>query len=204
MFAIRLLQLLLVGANFSERRPQSLDYSALRSQVRINEGEVFLLPSRIPHSPQRPEEGSLGLVVERRREEDELDGLRWYTDFETCDSGVLWERFFHCGDLGRDLVPVVMAYKASEACRTGKPTPGDGVVSGREARNALESDGRRAPRSSSCMAPLRVCSSLVARETQRSRGCAVRLLLTSGARARRWRARLWCKTSLLWCRTPST
>eukprot|EP00971_Amphidinium_carterae_P332683 6466946-Amphidinium_carterae.1 len=41
--------------------------------VKIREGEVFLLPSRVPHSPQRPEEGSFGLVVERRREEAELD-----------------------------------------------------------------------------------------------------------------------------------
>ncbi len=27
--------------------------------VRIREGEVFCLPSRVPHSPQRPEQGSL-------------------------------------------------------------------------------------------------------------------------------------------------
>jgi len=33
--------------------------------VEIKEGEVFLLPSCVPHSPQRPEEGSLGLVCER-------------------------------------------------------------------------------------------------------------------------------------------
>ena len=34
--------------------------------VRICEGEVFLLPPEVPHSPQRPA-GSVGLVVERRR-----------------------------------------------------------------------------------------------------------------------------------------
>jgi len=91
-----------------------------RKLVRINEGEVFLLPSRVPHSPQRPEEGSLGLVVERARDEaTEPDGLRWYRDFETCDSGVLWERYFHCDDLARDLLPVVQAFKASDACKTG-------------------------------------------------------------------------------------
>lgn len=92
-----------------------------RKLVKINEGQVFCLPSRIPHSPQRPEKGALGLVVERKRDEaTEKDGLRWYVDFEKCDE-VLYERYFHCGDLGRDLVPVVVAFKGSEECKTGRP-----------------------------------------------------------------------------------
>lgn len=96
-----------------------------RKLVKIGQGQVFLLPSRVPHSPQRPEEGSFGLVVERRRGEGEKDGLRWYTDFDKCDQ-ILYENFFHCGDLGRDLVPVVKAYKESEECRTS--VPGDNVL----------------------------------------------------------------------------
>eukprot|EP01134_Creolimax_fragrantissima_P000082 CFRG0082T1 len=92
-----------------------------RKIVKINEGQVWLLKSRIPHSPQRPEVDSFGLVVERSREQDELDGLRWYTDFEKCDE-ILWEKYFHCGDLGRDLVPVVHEFKASEERKTGKPS----------------------------------------------------------------------------------
>ena len=51
-----------------------------RKLVRIREGDVFLLPSRIPHSPQRTEAGSFGLVVERSRRDDELDGLRQTTE----------------------------------------------------------------------------------------------------------------------------
>lgn len=94
-----------------------------RKDVHIREGEVFLLPSRIPHSPQRPEVGALGLVVERRRTSDELDGLRWYCDFDKCDE-VLYERFFNCWDLGRDLVPVVQGYMASEEFKTRKPKEG--------------------------------------------------------------------------------
>ena len=99
-----------------------------RRVIKINEGDVFCLPSRVPHSPQRPVEGSLGLVIERERYKDkgELDGLRWYTDFEKCDE-VLWEKYFHCWDLGRDLVPVVNAYKSSKECETGVPT-GDNIV----------------------------------------------------------------------------
>mmetsp|Transcript_3211 Transcript_3211/g.5174 ORF Transcript_3211/g.5174 Transcript_3211/m.5174 type:complete len:327 (-) Transcript_3211:92-1072(-) len=92
--------------------------------VKIREGEVFLLPSRIPHSPQRPEKGSLGLVIERERymdsEPPELDGLRWYVDFEKPEQ-ILYETFFHCGDLGRDLVPRVKEFHASEEKRTGVP-----------------------------------------------------------------------------------
>ena len=93
-----------------------------RELVRIREGDVYLLPSRIPHSPQRPEPGSIGLVVERQRSEDEPpDGLRYYTDFATCDA-VLWERYFHCQDLGKDLAPIVAAFNASEEKATRKPS----------------------------------------------------------------------------------
>jgi 3-hydroxyanthranilate 3,4-dioxygenase len=93
-----------------------------RVNVVIREGDVFLLPSRIPHSPQRPHAGSLGLVVERKRYEDEPpDGLRYYTDFNVCDT-VLWERYFICYDLGRDLAPVVAAFNASTEKATRVPT----------------------------------------------------------------------------------
>jgi len=92
-----------------------------RKLVKLNEGEVYLLPSRIPHSPQRPHSDALGLVVERSRDVTELDGLRWYTNFETCEE-ILWEKYFHCYDLGRDLAPVVTEYKGSEEAATGKPT----------------------------------------------------------------------------------
>ena len=45
--------------------------------VPIREGDVFLLPPHVPHSPQRPQEGSIGLVVEAARP-DELDAFEWY------------------------------------------------------------------------------------------------------------------------------
>jgi len=47
--------------------------------VPIRAGEVFLLPPEVPHSPQRPA-GSVGIVVERVRGPDELDGFSWYCD----------------------------------------------------------------------------------------------------------------------------
>ena len=57
--------------------------------VPIREGEVFLLPPEVPHSPQRPA-GSVGLVVERRRAPHELDGFSWYC--EACGHRLYFER----------------------------------------------------------------------------------------------------------------
>jgi len=91
-----------------------------RRNVNIKEGEVFLLPGRIPHSPQRPETGSVGLVIERERSEGELDTLRWYSDFKKCDR-VLYQKHFPCYDLGRDFLPIVTGYKESEEFVTREP-----------------------------------------------------------------------------------
>ena len=51
------------------------------NQVDINimEGEIFLLPKNIPHSPQRFK-NTVGLVVEYKRAEGELDAFQWYCD----------------------------------------------------------------------------------------------------------------------------
>lgn len=46
--------------------------------IPIHEGEVFLLPKHMRHSPQRPNPGSVGLVVEMPRPEGALDGFEWY------------------------------------------------------------------------------------------------------------------------------
>src|SRR3984957_7394526 len=59
------------------------------TDVPIRAGEVFLLPAEMPHSPQRPQ-GSVGIVVERRREPNELDGFSW--DCEHCGHCLYLER----------------------------------------------------------------------------------------------------------------
>ena len=71
--------------------------------VPIRQGEIFLLPARVPHSPQRFA-NTMGLVIERRRLESELDGLRYYVG-DTED--VLFEKWFHCKDLGTQLAPII-------------------------------------------------------------------------------------------------
>ena len=46
--------------------------------VPIRQGEIFLLPPHVRHSPQRPQEGSIGLVVEPKRQPDQRDAFEWY------------------------------------------------------------------------------------------------------------------------------
>jgi 3-hydroxyanthranilate 3,4-dioxygenase len=45
----------------------------------IREGEIFLLPPHVRHSPQR-KAGTYGLVIERQRKPDEIDGFEWFCD----------------------------------------------------------------------------------------------------------------------------
>ena len=47
-------------------------------EVPIREGEILLLPGHVRHSPQRPESGSVGLVVEKIRPAGVQDGFEWY------------------------------------------------------------------------------------------------------------------------------
>ena len=47
--------------------------------ISIKAGDIYLLPPNTPHSPQR-EAGSIGLVIERRRRDTEMDGLQWYCE----------------------------------------------------------------------------------------------------------------------------
>ena len=46
-------------------------------RVELKEGDVFLMSPHTHHSPQRPEAGSLCLVVERQRPKNEKDALQW-------------------------------------------------------------------------------------------------------------------------------
>ena len=61
----------------------------------IREGEIFLLPPRVPHSPQRFAD-TVGLVIERKRLPHEKDGLMWFC--EKCDH-LLYESYFPLVDI---------------------------------------------------------------------------------------------------------
>lgn len=77
--------------------------------LQIKAGDIFLLPASIPHSPQR-EAGSIGLVIERRRREGELDGLQWYC--EKCENK-LYEEFFKLTDIETQFPAVFERYYQS-------------------------------------------------------------------------------------------
>lgn len=46
--------------------------------VDLKEGDTYLLPPHLRHSPQRPEAGSVCLVIERARAQGIIDGFEWY------------------------------------------------------------------------------------------------------------------------------
>ncbi len=47
-------------------------------RVDLNEGDIFLLPAHVQHSPQRPQPGSLCTVIERQRASGSIDTFNWY------------------------------------------------------------------------------------------------------------------------------
>lgn len=83
--------------------------------VPIREGEIFLLPAHMRHSPQRPQEGSLGLVIEPARPEGALDAIEWYC-FE-CQA-LVHRSELDLESIVDDLPPVYEAFYASEENRT--------------------------------------------------------------------------------------
>lgn len=83
--------------------------------VPIREGEIFLLPAHMRHSPQRPQEGSLGLVIEPARPEGALDAIEWYC-FE-CQA-LVHRSELDLESIVDDLPPVYEAFYASEESRT--------------------------------------------------------------------------------------
>jgi 3-hydroxyanthranilate 3,4-dioxygenase len=82
--------------------------------VPIREGEIYLLPPRVLHSPQRPA-NTLGLVMERKRHAHELDGFMWFC--ESCGTK-LYEEFLHVSNIESQLPPIFKRFFESEPLRT--------------------------------------------------------------------------------------
>ena len=88
---------------------------------------MWLLPRDTPHSPQRPEAGSIGLVLERIRKTGTLEKFQWYCP--TCHA-LVHEVELQVTDIVADLPPVFSAFYSDEAARTcgqcGTVHPGKG------------------------------------------------------------------------------
>jgi 3-hydroxyanthranilate 3,4-dioxygenase len=84
--------------------------------IPIRAGEMLLLPGAVPHSPQRFA-NSVGLVVERRRQAGEEDGLLWFC--ENCHAK-LYEEYFVLKSIEKDFPPVFDRFFSNEKLRTCK------------------------------------------------------------------------------------
>ena len=85
-----------------------------RADIPIREGEILLLPPKVPHSPQRFAD-TVGLVVERKRLPEELDGFMWFCD--NCNHK-LYEEFLYISDIVGQLPPIFDRFYGSEENRT--------------------------------------------------------------------------------------
>lgn len=84
--------------------------------IDIREGDMFLLPPRVAHSPQRPA-GTVGLVIERYRNPGEVDKLMWFC--ESCNHK-LHEAELEVTNIVTQLPVIMNAFMADEQLRTCK------------------------------------------------------------------------------------
>jgi 3-hydroxyanthranilate 3,4-dioxygenase len=82
----------------------------------VAEGEMFLLPARIPHRNSR-DRGSLGIVVHQARDPGALDAIVWYC--EKCQN-VLHRVDYQLSSLREQLQEHIRNFLGSEALRTCK------------------------------------------------------------------------------------
>ena len=85
-------------------------------EITLNEGDMFLLPARVPHSPIRSA-NSIGLVIECKRTATEDDGLIWFC--ENCNNQ-LHEYKFHLDNIEKDFIPRFRDFYGSQELRTCK------------------------------------------------------------------------------------
>ena len=82
--------------------------------IPIKEGEIFLLPPKIPHSPQRPA-NTVGLVIEVYRDKGVKDGFMWFC--KNCNHR-LYETYFELTDIVKQLSVMMKEFYDSESLRT--------------------------------------------------------------------------------------
>ncbi|WP_369997486.1 3-hydroxyanthranilate 3,4-dioxygenase [Winogradskyella sp.] len=74
--------------------------------INIREGEIFVLPPKVPHSPQRGA-NTVGLVIEYPRPEGVKDKLQWYSEEDTS---LLYEEEFTLDNIETDMPAIFDRY----------------------------------------------------------------------------------------------
>lgn len=82
--------------------------------IHIKEGDIYLLPADVPHSPRRPA-NTIGLVIEQKRPDDMQDGLRYYC--ENCGN-LMFEDSFALNNIEEDLQVIFDKFFSSKENRT--------------------------------------------------------------------------------------
>lgn len=85
-------------------------------EVPIREGEIFLLPKHVRHSPQRGAD-TIGLVIEMPRPEGALDAFEWYC--QNCHN-LVHRAEVRLKSLVRDLPPLFERFYSDEEIRRCK------------------------------------------------------------------------------------
>lgn len=82
-------------------------------EIVIREGEIFLLPPKVPHSPRRPA-NTVGVVVEQTREPHHVDKLQFYSD-DTHE--LVYEAEFKLENIAVDLKRIMEEFWSNEDLR---------------------------------------------------------------------------------------
>ncbi|TPN88037.1 3-hydroxyanthranilate 3,4-dioxygenase [Aquimarina algicola] len=86
-----------------------------KKTMQLGPGDMYLHPAKVPHSPVR-HEGSLGLVIERKRVDLEAeDGLLWFCD--NCNHK-LHEVYFKLHDIEKDFLKHFQDFYGNKNLRT--------------------------------------------------------------------------------------
>jgi 3-hydroxyanthranilate 3,4-dioxygenase len=92
-----------------------IQHEGQAKDIQIKEGEMFLLPANVPHSPMRGA-NTVGLVIEKVRKGTDLqDGLMWFC--EKCNNK-LHEYRFPLANIEKDFLSRFKEFYTSEEYRT--------------------------------------------------------------------------------------
>jgi 3-hydroxyanthranilate 3,4-dioxygenase len=109
-------------------------------RVDLKEGDLFLMAPHVLHSPQRPEAGSLCLVIERQRPPGEVDAFQW----SCARCGTVVRRYeLTLRSIVDDLPPVYERFYATSdeerrCSHCGTVHPGKDHVAWHEIRNSCQ------------------------------------------------------------------